>query len=186
MKIILCFVFCFFVLAGCNFESDNAIVTYGYEKKSDCNDKDCHLFNAAKIILYVNPEHQEVTFKLIQHSQNLKDVRLTSFESLKNCKVVSKKDFKCDELESDEGTIFSSTSMLRQLRAKYDLEPKLATKDDAFSKYEVINGSEVVYYASKLVSLSKENIETIDNYGTYILIFLFLGLTGVNQIGREV
>ncbi|MCQ8130154.1 hypothetical protein [Methylomonas rivi] len=173
MKIILCFVF--IALAGCNLEIDSLIETYGYEKKSDCNKENC-LFNAAKIILYVSPEHQSVTYKLIQNSQELKNVvSITSYDSLKNCKVVSNKDFNCDDLESDDGVISGSNF-------RVDMSTNsIIKKEGTFSKYEAISGSKMVYYVSKLARLSKENIELIDNYGAYILFFLFLSLLGLKK-----
>lgn len=164
------------ILHGCSegniFEYYNGPKTFYAYTKIPCNTKSCPLKQDAKLILNINPDKQEITYKLISDFSSgdpkFDGWKITSYEALTNCKVISRSDFQCHEISMDDGHL----SRVHQ----YDSEANEVPDNSKFSKFELFNDGYVIHLITKFTNLNKDNIEILDKWGLLIVILLFLGL----------
>lgn len=172
------FLFLLFVilLSGCNegniFDYYSGPKTFYAYTKIPCDKKSCPLKQDAELLLNINSDKQEVTYKLISEfsggDPKFDGWKITSYEVLTNCKVISRSDFQCHELSMDDGHL----SFVRQ----YDVEAKEILKDSKFSKFELFNDGYIIHLITKSTNLTKDNIEIIDKWGFLIPILIVLSL----------
>ncbi len=178
MKIFL-LIFTVFFISGCNqFDTgileNNSIKLYGYEKNKDCSRDDCKLDKNSEILFLINPNNQTITYKLKEPFviEKKSTAFVSSYGYLKDCKIVSKKDFSCEEISSDDG-VFNVNKQIYDLKTE-----KFIDKKNAFSEFNYIGSSLTVHYIADIFPFTRSSLEVLDKYSYAIFIFGFFVIIG--------
>ena len=158
---------------GCTFptisvETSNPVIkAYGYEKKATCKDMNCQYTKTSKILLNIDTQQNQVTYHIEKAVKGNWKVKQLYDGKLTNCNVISKHDFNCDELRSNDALI----SMPIHIDYQTHQQKKIG---EPFSKYVYVSDSYLAQAFSSVDLLNTSISEAIENYS--FIIYIIIGL----------
>lgn len=158
---------------GCTYpklsvESSNPVIkAYGYEKDAACTNKNCRYIKTSKILLNIDTQQNQVSYHIEKALKGDWEVKQLYDGKLTNCNVISKHDFNCDELKSEDDQLSIPIHIDYQTKQQKEIiEP--------FSKYLYISDSYLAQAFSYIDFLNSSTAQAIENYS--FIIYIIIGL----------
>jgi len=149
--------------------ADGNVKGYLFRKTSLCSENSCRLKYVGDFIFYIDPARQKVRYRIKKVFDD--GISQDIWGELNGCQVVAVTDFKCEGLNSSDGTIGFSLRASSNEKFEFD-------KAEDFSFVDSFSPSYVSKYMAQGDWLTDGNKGAVDAIGKFVfyVVIAFVGL----------